>query len=230
MSAASAELAAKPRGFSAGALIAIAAGLMVLSALVAVFVALRGGPIDGAGQLDAQFGAHTLPFGLGLKSAREMPGGERMVVFEGAQAAAPAATLAIGDASSGGKDAHVDWSKIALPAPNAPPERVVFLFLTQEAPKAHFDAFFTNEKWQQVDELGAEGGLVPIDKNAISWRGHAADFVHERAYEEGGTFRDVMRVNLSVEKKPCVMWASWPRGEQASRPRFEEILAALSPK
>jgi len=223
MSAASAELGAKPRGLSAGALIAIAAGLMVLSVLVAVLVVLRGGPIDGAGQLDAHFGAHTLPFDLVLKSAREMPGGERMVVFDSTKIVAEAPVRAVGKAP-------VDWAKLAVPNAGTAPLRVAFLFLTADAPQAHFDAFFTNEKWQRVEELGPEGGLVPMDKNAISWRGHAADFVHERAFEEGGTFRDVMRVNLSVEKKPCVMWASWPRGAQASRAMFEEILAALSPK
>lgn len=229
MSAASAEPASPTRGPSAVLLVGIAVGLMVLSALVAVLIALRGGPIDGARELDAQFGAHALPFDLVLQSAREMPGGERMVVFESAGFAAESARIALDASAHAASESRVDWAKIAIPAATSAPGRVVFLFLTADAPDAHFDAFFKNAKWREVGELESEGGLVPVDTHSIAWRGRDVDFVHERAFVPGGTFQDVMRVNLSLEKKPCVMWAAWPRDEAASRVEFEKILAALSP-
>lgn len=235
MSVPSAELETKSSGLSAAGLVGIAAGLMLLSVLVAVFIATRGGSIDGAAQVDAHFGTHALPFDLALRSAREMPGGERMVVFENPSTRPRSAPLVVDDATREMGAVQLDWTKIAIPEATTAPNRVVFVFLTADASQAHFDAFFSNEKWRRVSELGAEGGLVALDTDAISWRGHDASFVHERAFEEGFTFHDVMRVDVSIDvrvdgriaKMPCVMWAAWPPGEPASRQVFGEILAAL---
>jgi hypothetical protein len=69
-----------------------------------------------------------------------------------------------------------------------------------------------------------------VGSGKLGWRGFDADWVHERAFEKGGTFRDAMRVDLSLEKRPCVMTATWTRGEPASRIALDQLLEAIGSK
>lgn len=71
------------------------------------------------------------------------------------------------------------------------------------------------------------------DAGNLSWSGYAAPFVRLREFAlEGGrpSFRETVRVNLTVGEWCCVLYLRWPEGEAGSRERVREFLAALEPK
>ena len=72
--------------------------------------------------------------------------------------------------------------------------------------------------------------MTPIDAGKIPWHGFDADYVHDRSFEPGGTFRDEMRVNLSLANNACMLTARWTRGEAASKKALQPLLDALQPK
>jgi hypothetical protein len=124
----------------------------------------------------------------------------------------------------------VDWSRVSIPPSISRPRRIVFLF---PAPGASHDLVadsFRNVDRKSLSDLGPQGGKVTIASGKLAWRGFDADWVHERAFEKGGTFRDAMRVDLSVDKQPCVMTAEWTRGDAAARKTLDPVLDALGAK
>jgi hypothetical protein len=227
----SAPIAEPGRSAGAGIIVGVALLLMLLAALTAFLIAWRGGPIDGAAQLESAFGVRTIGDEYTLESAREMPGGARLIVFVD-RSAAPEAVLAVPDPKAKKKpdEEKVDWTHVTIPPATTRPRRVTFLF--SAAGSSHYDmaAFFHDIERKSIEDLGPEGGKVTIETGKLAWRGFDADWVHERAFEAGGTFRDEMRVDLSLEKKPCVMTAVWSRGETGSKAELDKLLAALGTK
>jgi hypothetical protein len=69
-----------------------------------------------------------------------------------------------------------------------------------------------------------------MDRGRLRWGDWEVAFVHERELEPGGTFRDVIRADLSLPARPLVVYARWPRGLPASKERMVELLAALRPR
>jgi hypothetical protein len=68
---------------------------------------------------------------------------------------------------------------------------------------------------------------VLVARGELSFRGYEAEWVHLRAYERGGTFTDAMRISLSTPERPCVLTATWPRGQAASEALLRELSAPL---
>jgi hypothetical protein len=216
-----------PRRAGAGTIVGVALVLMLLSALAAFLIISRGGPIDGAAQLESVFGVRSIGAGYEVTFARKMPGGTSLITFED-RAAAPEVEMKPADPNAKPvKDERFDWSRVPIPAATARPRQVTFHF--PEAGESH-DAvaeFFRNVERRSLEDLGPDGGKVTIETGKLAWRGFDAAWLHERGFEKGGTFRDAMRVDLSLEKQPCVMVAVWPRGETASKAALEQVLDAL---
>jgi hypothetical protein len=225
MSATSAEPSRAPLGISALTVVGVAVGLMLLGSAVAYLFVLRGGPIDGEGQLQSAFGVRALPFDLSVVQAHEMAGGEKLIVLENkglpaeTEPVAPPAPLA-----------KIDWKNLPIRTSGTPPRRVRIVWLEGASAAEKLSAFFTKVEFKDLGKLGPEGGLTPIDAGKIPWHGFDADYVHERSFEPGGTFRDAMRVNLSLANNACMLTATWSRGEAASKKALQPLLDALQPK
>jgi hypothetical protein len=231
---------AEPRRIAgASTIVGIALALMVMSVLAAWLIASRGGPIDGAAQLESAFGVRTIGPAYAIVEARKVANGARYVALADEEAssepeqvkAAPAPGMPGPPSSDGGSpnppEDRVDWSRVTIPATTTRPRRVAFLFPDEDAKHAIVDEFFRNVERTSLLDLGPEGGKVTIASDKLAWRGFDATWVHERVFEKGGTFRDAMRVDLSVEDRACVMTAEWTRGEPATRAALDALLAAL---
>jgi hypothetical protein len=252
----SAPIAGPARNLAgAGTIIGIAFILMLVAVLAAFLIVSRGGPIDGVAELESAFGVRSVGAEYAVVAARKTPNGSRLVVFEDTQApaepdrartaekaddSAPSGTSAAARKDETGKDGtgsevaaakeegdKVDWTKVAIPAAKARPRRVTFLFPEEGIGHEVVDSFFRGVERRSLSELGPEGGKVVITSGKLGWRGFDADWVHERAFERGGTFRDGISVDLSLEKRPCVMTAHWTRGEPASRIALDQLLESL---
>lgn len=224
MSAVSAEPAPGARSAGAGVIVGVALALMLGSALVAFLIMSRGGPIDGAALLQETFGVRTIGDGFVIVDAREVPSGTRIVVLEDSLAP-PEPAVTVPAQSSGA--ARIDWKRVVIPPAASRPRRVLFTFPKESGGAAVVDAFFETPEWKDVDDLGSQGGKVVITSEKIAWHGFDARWVHERAFEPGGSFRDAVRANVSLEKRPCVMTATWTRGQAASKETLQQILGAL---
>ncbi len=219
-----------PRRAGAGTIVGVALVLMLLSALAAFLIVSRGGPIDGGAQLESIFGVRTIGDGYVISSARKMPGGASLVTFEDPSAPPEAAQNPPDPSAKPPKDEHFDWTRVPIPPATARPMRVTFQFPAAGTSHDVVAGFFRNVERKSLEDLGPDGGKVTIETGKLAWRGFDADWVHERAYEKGGTFRDGMRVDLSLAKQPCVMTAEWSRGDAASRAALERVLDALGRK
>jgi hypothetical protein len=226
----SAPIAEPARTAGAGAVVGVALVLMLLAALTAFLIVSRGGAIDGPAQLESAFGVRTIGPEYTIESAREMPGGARLVTFVDASAPPEAAQVVPDPKAKKPKDEHVDWSLLTIPPATARPRRVTFQFLAPGAGHDVVASFFHDVDRKSIEELGPQGGKVTMETGKLAWRGFDATWVHERAFEAGGTFRDCMRVDLSLAKKPCVMTAEWSRGEPGSKAALDEVLEALGTK
>ncbi|MBL8859025.1 MAG: hypothetical protein JNL28_11000 [Planctomycetes bacterium] len=220
MSDPTAEAARSP---GAATILGIAAALMACAGIATFLIVSRGGPVDGAARLETAFGVRGLGDRYKIVEARELPTGAHIVMLDDQQALdEPTRSTVVSDESE-----KVDWSRVPIPASRTAPRRIVFLFPTVANGQAATDAFFLKSEWKDIADLGPRGGKVVISAKKIPWRSYSADWVHERVFEPGLTFRDAVNVNLSQEKRPCVMTALWSRGEAASEESVKELLTAL---
>lgn len=227
MSEKTAETAAKPGPVGAGVVVGIALALMVAAALVAFLVISRGGPLDGAALLEESFGVRGVGPNFAITDARELPSGARIVIVEDAHAGVePAAST---DAPKSSEGPRTDWKKVAIPSADALPRRILFVFPKERVKATELDSSFETTEWKDVDDLDESGGKVVVASGKLPWRTFDARFVHERAFEPGGTFRDAVRANVSLAEHPCVMTATWTRGQSASKEKLAELLTALTP-
>jgi hypothetical protein len=198
----SAPTAETTRTVGAGTIVGVALVLMLLAALVAFLVVSRGGVIDGAAQLESVFGVRTIGPDYAIDSAREMPGGARLITFVDGSAPPETAALVPDPNAKKPKEDHVDWTHVSIPPSTARPRRVTFLLPAPGASHEVVAAFFHDVERKSIENLGPSGGKVTVETGKLAWRGFDADWVHERVFEAGGTFRDGMRVDLSLAKKP----------------------------
>ena len=229
----SAPTAEGTRRAGAGTIVGVALLLMVLAALAAFLIASRGGPIDGAARLESAFGVRTIGEGYEITSARKTPGGSSLITLEDRSAAPELAKKAeAGKVTEDKKatDEKVDWKLVAIPAATTRPRFVTFQLPDEGASHEAVAEFFRNVERTSLEDLGPDGGKVTVETGKLAWRGFDADWVHERVFEKGGTFRDGMRVDLSLAKQPCVMTAVWSRNESASKAALEKVLDALGAK
>lgn len=227
--AATGSVGAGPGNTGAATIVLVALGLMALAAAGAFLFVSRGAAVDGAALLESSFGVRTVGDGYEVVEAREVPLGARVVVVEDRRAApeAPAPVAADSDSSKDGP--KVEWKKLPIPPSTARARRLVFVFPKDaEQGVRQAEEMIKSVGWSDVDDLGDKGGRVTVAKERIAWHGFDADWVHHREYEPGPAFHDVIQVNLSLARQPCLLTATWPRGESASRAQLEALLASLS--
>jgi hypothetical protein len=239
MSATSADFAAERArgGPSAGLVVGVALGLMALAALAAFLLLGSGRAIDGGAKLAAAFGSADLPGGLVVETAVRTSTGDELVVVARADAApqadapaaAPAEPAAQAELGAPAEPAapRIDWAALPIPAAGGPPQRITFHFAPAQRGRAVIDDLVRDVRGRDRGELGAEGGTVVVARGRLAFRGYDAEWVHLRAYERGPAFRDALRVSLSTPAAPCVLTATWPRGEPATEAGWMPVLTAL---
>jgi hypothetical protein len=242
--------AGRPVRETPAGVIGVAFGLALIAALVLLVLGRTARPIDGHALVAASFDLGELPFGLQITGASELTGGERVVRLEvpGAEeperrapepapgdatgdAPADAPADATGDATGDMDDAQrFDWSKVEEGPPGTPPIRAFLIWYPAGSGERALARQFRDVVWQDLRDFGVKGGRMMTAKGTLDWAGYDAGYVVERELEQGGTFRDWMRVNLSVGGKACVLVARWARGSPCARERVEELLGRLGPR
>lgn len=217
---------AEPKRASGWTIVAGAAVLVLLAFLGAFLVLRRTEPIDGRAALLEAFGASELPAGFEVVNAKKLPSGARLVVLRAA-GAVPEPALA--DAAPAvEKDApKFDWTKVPLGSEGAPPSEIAFLLVDPMDAKRSLDAAFGREGLQDTLSLGNEGGRVLGEAGKTDWKGFDARWVLVREFSPGPSFRDVVRLDASVESVAVLATAAWKRGERGSLAALETALAPL---
>ena len=156
------------------------------------------------------------------------------------------------------EDGHeaVDWSALPTGEEGRPPARVALIWVPRSlAAKTVRDAFRPSENERQSGRggggrggrwsgfsgrgmgaghsLGPEGGQVALDGGEMSWGEWGTNWIQLRTYERHENeprFRDIIRVNLSLPGRTCILHAAWQPGLPADISRVKELLAALAPK
>lgn len=216
----------------------IALGLLAIAGSITAIAWTRSGAIDGAALIASSFDVGALPFELRVARASKLASGERSVVLEPpslapepprAPAPEPTETPPTSSTPSDGDPPRprFDGSKIALGEAGRPPRQVVLVAYSDAFPEGAVNAQFQGVEWKDLRDLPVEGTLAAVDAGKLDWGDYRADFVHERLFEPGGTFRDRIRVNLSAPGLRWAMHALWGRGLPASKERVGEILKAL---
>jgi hypothetical protein len=224
-----------PRATTSLRVLATAAAIALLAALAWIIASQRTRTVDGVELLGEWFAVGDLPFGLVIAEGAITPRGDGVVRL--AVPDAPAETPKnvvppVEPPKPGEVRPRVDWSKAPTGPPDTPPVEVIVTRFPVVAAKTELDAMFRSGQELRGDfkSIGDMGGRRILDRDELPWGNFEAAYVHEREFEPGLTFRDVMRVNLSREHEPCVLLARWPRGMPASKARVAELLAVLVPR
>jgi|GEM_PF-1345528 len=224
MSVPSAEVRSGPSG---ALLVIIAFGLMALAGVAAFLLLGRGGPIDGRARMTEVFGTPDLPFGLAIQSATEMSSGGSLIVYAMPGSAIETEPPRVESKSPEDGGPRIDWSKVPVPESTATPRQASFLIVAGDKGRSVLEEMIRNVRGRDRGELGAEGGTVVLDRGKMDFRGYDSEWIHMRTYEPGLTFRDAMRISLSTPENPCVLTATWARGNPASRTQLETLTATL---
>ncbi len=208
--AASSDPAALPVRESAGATLGIAFGLLVLLGAAVALIArgVRAAPRDPAAWTAEVFPAGLPPeiAGAGALSASELAGGESVLA--------------------------------ATPSPAAgAPERLFFVRYGSQAEVARlFEPAQVEElgegaedgdelrRWEEKPDFAWHAEMERGDLDVGPWR---VPFVRERAFQEGGSWSEAVRANLSTRERPLVLFALWPERAEADEDALRGLLAAV---
>lgn len=218
--------------------------VVLLLGLAAAWIGLfhrKEGAIDGSACLREWFAAGAAPEGFRLERAARQSDGARQVLLSRIDAEDEPPRKRAEDREDDGGDGAgkpFDWSAIPMGPSGTQPREILLVGYPADRAKS-IERLFRSEGPSEGqprsaealagERIGSKGGKRVLERGTLSWGEFAAPFVHEREYEAGGTFRDVVRVNLSRQGRPLVLAASWTRGSPASKQRLEGVLAVLPP-
>ena len=195
----------------AAGVLGVAFGLLLLAALGLAITLLLANRYDGATELERILPAERLPFGLALVESAALPTGERMIRLaaanEGAEGAEPS------------EDPEPPPDEVILTLYRSP-GAVTKLFATPDRGKEH-ETRQRMRAWQKDPSFAMHSEM---QRGELRWSGWRAAFVRERSFQEGGSWRDSIRVNLSTEERLLVLFAQWPTDTEPSEKSLKELL------
>lgn len=213
----------------AGLVLACTAGFVLLAGAVGLLATQSTRAADPQATLEQWFEVGELPAGFKLVEAQVLARGDVVVRIErdGAGEEAPRNT------PEEGKDFEpFDWSTVPVGAADTAPRELIVAEIPLEHARAELRELFEFGSdlagdWKSVPR---SGGRRVLERGRLDWGELAAPFVLEREFENGGTFRDTLRVNLSSATTARILVARWSRGFPASRAPVQVLIAALRPR
>jgi hypothetical protein len=229
-----------PGGEHTSGVLGVAFGLFLLLSLLLGILSQRASKADAPALLSAWFEVGELPFGLEVDSAVTQARGEEVVLLSRPDAPeeTPRAERPEGeDDDEDEEDDSFDWSTIPIGPEGTPPLAVMVIHYPKGLAESELTRLFETggDRWDDDDEMemldvGSEGGRTVMERGRLPWQEYSTSFIHERELEYGGTFRDAIRVNVSLPKRACVIFVRWPRGFPGSKDDAKEVLAAFKPR
>lgn len=215
---------------ASGVLVA-AAGLVLLGGAAWWMTTPRARSLAPIETFEARFESRELPWGLRVVQAEQLSRGDIVLRLEreGLEPE-PARAKPLDKPKPGVEGQRFDWSKVDYGVPGAPPREVVIAELPLEHAKTDLDELFKGgfELRGDWSSIGDSGGKRVLRRDLVEWGELECAVVHEREFESGGTFRDVVRVNLSRAGEPRVLLARFGRGVSGSIEPVQAVLDALT--
>jgi hypothetical protein len=230
-----------PKSVRSDSVVKVVVMLLALGAAWMGLIHRKEGPIDGAACLREWFAVAAAPEGFRLERAARQSDGARQVLLSRLDAEdEPPRKRDESRAGEGevGAGHSFDWHALPQGRAGTPPRQILLVGYPADRAKSLERLFRAEGSGEGLppssealagEPIKSTGGKRVLERGTLSWGEFAAPFVHEREYEAGGTFRDVVRVNLSRQERPLVLAASWTRGAPASKERLEGLLAILPP-
>lgn len=162
--------------------------------------------VDGAALQREYFGEHPPPYGLTLESAGRLPGGEALVRFTRAGA-------------GGGPDELVFLSY--------PDHAAVETLFRPAEEMAEGMEGGPGERLKQWEKDPSFAWHFTMKRDVISWGTWSSKLWIERAFAQGGGWREEARVDISAPGKARVLFAHWPTGVAIEERALTELLATL---
>lgn len=211
-------------GLGGVAIVAIALGAMLLAGLAAWLLVSRAAPIDGEARVLQHFGAGVDRVGMRVRAAQRLPDGVELVALQDPSAAQGDEPVVTGDTS-----AVLDRTKVDLgPTGTAPREALLVFVPTQHwerVRKEHFERV----RWRDLGELPPSGGTQTAGEGKLTWRGYEVAWVHERTWDAAGSFRDAVRLDVSLPEQPASLLLTWPKRARADADACLKFLERLTP-
>lgn len=225
-------------------------GLVIIALLVLTIVGYGPKTTTASSVLAGTFEVGELPEGLSLEPhALLLPTGEKVVTF-GNGAPLPVGPAELIDRGPGGGPGGMgrggggggpgpgpgspgfeayDWAGVEVKAEDSLPARLYLVTYPKRRAPGVLTRQFSGLRWRDLSEIPAKGGTAVIGGGKVEWSGYAADFVRQRRFIEGGTFRDTIRVNLSLGQECWIAYAIWPAGHIGSEDVVSDVIAGLRP-
>ncbi|MFT7669501.1 MAG: hypothetical protein ACI8X5_002204 [Planctomycetota bacterium] len=227
------------RSVGSSAIVGVGVGLVLIVASLSSLFFRGSHSVSAAEQLAHMYEVSEFPFGLSLQEPGFLlPGGEHVFVLSDGTVPVEEAQveeLLGADEEAGEKEGEepekepFDWSAIEVLSTDSAPTQVYIAHYPVDQATGIIQSQFQSLDWKELSGIDADGDRAVVDGGKLRWAGYAADFVRERQFIKGGTFRDSMRVNISTIGECWIAYAIWPTGHAGSEERLVDLLASLQP-
>ncbi len=192
----------------------------------------RAQALDPGAAFEERFEPRELPAGWKLAQAQELARGDVVLVFEREGLAPEPPKAEAPKRVEGSEQPRFDWSRVEWGQSGAAPREIALIDLPLHSAKDDLErlvrgGYEFNGEWNSIP---SEGGKRILRRDLVPWGELECAAVLEREFEAGGTFRDVVRVNLSRAGQPRLLSARFGRGFAGSFEPVAEFLAALEPR
>ena len=220
---------------SCGGVVGVGLGLALIVLSLASLLFYGPRPSDASELLASSFALGQLPEGLELEpQAVTLPSGELVVTFsDGAPLELSPLELVTSSKPKSSKPeeefVEFDWAAVEVLSEGELPSRLYLVRFPRQRAERVLASQFRGLEWRDLSEISARGGSTVVGGGKLPWAGYSADWVRERSFLEGGSFRDTLRVNLSLGQECWIAYSIWPERVAGSEEAVAECLAALEP-
>jgi hypothetical protein len=241
----------EPSRESGCGVLGVAFALALLVGSIAGLWLIRASPARADDILGELFAMRELPFGLSVSHAAVLPSGERFVRWQD-PAAEPEEEPPQERKQEGGKPRSSESPSPPKPPPDPPPAKepgrppreVVLVNYPRSGLESIQSAMRVGGGGMGEGPMGpggpgggpgggffsgGQGERVAMDAGQLAWGELLVRYVHERTLLGPRGFRDIVRVNLSLGGRYCVLLLRWSLNYPASLERTEELIRAFAP-
>lgn len=188
--------------------------------------------LDPLAAFEERFEPRELPAGWKVARADLLARGDVVLLLEreGLEPEPPKAETP--ERKEGSEQPRFDWSRVDWGPSGAAPREVAIIDLPLHSAKDDLEQLLRGgfEFSGDFKSIPFEGAKRVLRRDLVDWGEFECAAVLEREFEGGGTFRDVVRVNLSRPGQPRLLTARFGRGVAGSFEPIAELLAALEPR
>ena len=232
-------------------ILGIALAMLLLAG--AAFGLLQAGDrdLEDASSLKRAFSIAALPGNWTQVQVRGLRDGREVYLFEDPSAGEPAAlppdpepdvkpankskSSSGPGAGRGGKRRNSDkkrWLRLVVGRENQPPRRMALVRLPLNRAESELKSLFQGLSYKDLEEVGEDGGDLPMDSGRIDWGSYEAPFVRVRHLyqeDEKPTFHESIRVNLTLGREAWVALFAWDPRLPGNLAWVEQTLGEFQP-